>query len=42
MTKKPNKKEQNKDIRPISHEEFDKALKVLLNTPPRKRKKRGK
>jgi len=49
MTRKLNKKESLKetsqkdnDIRPVSQEEFDKVIKNLLNTPPRKTRKKGK
>lgn len=42
MTKKLNKREQDNDIRPVSHEEFDRAIKDLLNSPPRKRNKRDR
>jgi hypothetical protein len=39
MTRKLNKKEKDNNIRPVSKEEFDKALDILLNSPPRKRRK---
>jgi hypothetical protein len=34
MTRKLNKKEKDNDIRPVSQEEFDKALDACINTPP--------
>ena len=42
MTRKLNKKEKDNDIRPVSQEEFDKVIKALLNSPPRKRNKRDR
>jgi len=42
MTRKLNKREKDSDIRPVSQEEFDKVIKALLNTPPRKKRKGGK
>ena len=42
MAKKLSKKEQDNNIRPVSHEEFDKVIKALLNSPPRKKRKGGK
>ena len=42
MTKKLNKKQKTNDIKPVSQEEFDKMVKILLNTPPRKRNKERK
>jgi hypothetical protein len=42
MTRKLNKNQKDNDIRPVSQEEFDKVIKALLNTPPRKIRKRGK
>ena len=34
MTRKLNKKEKDNNIRPVSQEEFDKALDACINTPP--------
>jgi hypothetical protein len=42
MAKKLNKKEQNNNIRPVSQEEFDKVIKTLLNSPPRKVRRKKK
>jgi hypothetical protein len=35
-------KDKNNDFRPVSKEEFEEALKVLLNSPPRKRTKQAR
>jgi len=46
MTRKLNKhhsvKENNNDTRPVSQEEFDRVIKDLLNSPPRKKRRGGK
>ena len=42
MTRKLNKKQKDNDIQPVSQEEFDKVIKALLNSPPRKKRKGGK
>jgi hypothetical protein len=44
MNERNNKKEvmTKKNIRPVSQEEFDKAIKSLLNSPPRKRNKKDR
>ena len=34
MTRKLNKREKDKNIQPVSQEEFDKALDACINTPP--------
>ncbi|RHZ36179.1 hypothetical protein [endosymbiont GvMRE of Glomus versiforme] len=40
MTKKINKmSHKEQDNIPVSHEEFDRAIKALLNSPPRKIRK---
>jgi len=35
-------KKLNNNIRPVSHEEFDRAIKDLLSSPPRKRNKKDR
>ena len=43
MTRKLNKKkEKDNNIQPVSQEEFDKVIKALLNSPPRKKRKERK
>ncbi len=41
MARKLNKSEKENNIRPVSQEEFDKVIKALLNSPPRKKRKGG-
>ena len=34
--------QKDNNIRPVSQEEFDKVIKALLNSPPRKKRREGK
>jgi len=42
MARKLSKKQKANDIKPVSQEEFDKVIKALLNSPPRKKRREGK